>query len=239
MPYLTLKFKDKIIGEYSLEENRTFAIGRRTSNDAVIVNLSVSGYHAEIGYTDKGFLLKDLDSKNGTLLNGKAVKKAILKDKDLIVIGKHELLFEEKQSQIITGQEDSSSDSLSFENPNEIVDQTVIIDTQKHKRPVPQPVALNGVIEFTGKNQPAYPLNKQMVRIGKDKSCDIVVKGFFNFLVGNTSATISKRPDGYYISSGEGFAKPRVNQETLTRVVKLKSSDIISIGSFKMKFFLQ
>ena len=61
-----------------------------------------------------------------------------------------------------------------------------------------------------------------------------MVKGF---LVGETAATISRRPDGYYLSYAGGFCKPRVNDQTVKKSVMLQDLDIIAIGSVKLQFF--
>jgi len=66
-----------------------FRIGRRSNNDYIINNTSVSGGHAEIRYTpkDNSFLLVDLQSTNGTFVNGKKITKATLHDGDIIEFG--------------------------------------------------------------------------------------------------------------------------------------------------------
>lgn len=239
MASLTLKFKDKILNEYFMDCRNTFAIGRRTANDVVIVNLSVSGYHAEIIPADNGYLLKDLNSKNGTKLNGKRIKSAMLTDGDLISIGKHILVFKESEGHLNPGSMTKSDNSILFENPNEPVDQTVIIDTARLSRlQAIRSTKLNGFLELLNSGK-GIALNKQLIKIGKNPESDIVVEGFLKFLTGETAATISRRPDGYYISALEGFLKPKVNNQTLKRVIKLHSLDIIRIGSFKMKFILR
>lgn len=237
MPSITLIFKNKVLDEFHVNENSTFAIGRRSANDIVIVNLAVSGYHAEIVPTDRGYLLRDLNSKNGTLLNGRPVKKARLRSGDMITIGKHELIFEDKHSQVLTGKEDTSQNSILFENPNEVIDQTVIIDTAKLEG-IQTQNSLKGIIEFPDSGREAVALNKQIITIGKGKYADIGITGVFRFLAGDPAATVSKRPDGYYISAGGGLFKPKVRGKTIDRATRLKSSDTIRIGPLKMRFVL-
>ncbi len=239
MATLTLEFKDKILNEYALDRSNIFAIGRQTANDVVIVNLAVSGYHAEIIPSDKGFTLKDLNSKNGTVLNGKQIKSSLLKNGDRIIIGKHTLIFREDDRPVPPESIETIENSIVFENPNELVDQTVIIDTAKLStihtiRSTP----LNGFLELLNSGQ-GVALNKQLIKIGKQADSDIVITGCFKFLAGKTAATISKRPDGYYISAAGGFLTPKVNKQPIKRVLRLQSMDTIQIGSFKMKFVLR
>ena len=93
MPVLTLKFKDTKINEYRLQEGGNLTIGRRDANNIVIENLAVSGFHAKIDSIDKGYLLTDLKSKNGTFVNGQLVASHWLGHGDTVNIGKHTLVF--------------------------------------------------------------------------------------------------------------------------------------------------
>ena len=56
-------------------------IGKNANNDWIIPQMQVSGVHAVIYYTaDKKFVLEDQDSTNGTWVNGRRIKKAIIED---------------------------------------------------------------------------------------------------------------------------------------------------------------
>lgn len=54
---------------------------------------SVSGRHAEISFRRGQFELRDLDSTNGTLINGTRVVEAVLRDNDRLTLGKTQLVF--------------------------------------------------------------------------------------------------------------------------------------------------
>lgn len=69
-----------------------FAIGRREGNDLVLPDASVSREHASIEQTADGtYRLRDLGSRNGTLLNGEAVTEADLADGDCLKVGGFEV----------------------------------------------------------------------------------------------------------------------------------------------------
>jgi len=68
-------------------------IGRRTLNDLVLNDLTVSGQHAEIIQLPEHFELRDLDSRNGTLLEGRSVKSAPIADGAKLQIGVYRLEF--------------------------------------------------------------------------------------------------------------------------------------------------
>ncbi len=93
MPTLTLTFKDNTIATYRIEAGQSITIGRKASNDVPIENLAVSGHHAKIDSVGEGFLLTDLQSKNGSFVNQELVSSHWLKEGDSILIGKHTLIF--------------------------------------------------------------------------------------------------------------------------------------------------
>jgi len=97
MSELTLKFKENIIKQISLKDTKSFTIGRRKTNDLVIENLAVSGTHARVEKLDNGYVLSDLQSKNGTYVNRKPVTTSLLKNGDVIQIGMHTLVFSDKK----------------------------------------------------------------------------------------------------------------------------------------------
>ena len=79
MPMLTLKFKKNTIADYPLQKGKSVTIGRRTNNDIVVENLAVSGHHAKIDSIGDGFVLTDLQSKNGCFVNEQLVTSHWLK----------------------------------------------------------------------------------------------------------------------------------------------------------------
>lgn len=89
---LILSFNDQTVGEFPLDKE-TLTIGRRPECDIHIDNLAVSGRHARVMTIAGSSFLEDLDSTNGTFVNGKKVAKHPLSNGDLIMIGKHALRF--------------------------------------------------------------------------------------------------------------------------------------------------
>jgi FHA domain/Domain of unknown function (DUF4388) len=71
-----------------------YTIGRAPSNAIPVPDASVSSNHARIVRTNEGFVLEDLQSRNGTFVNGeKVAEKRLLADGDLIRIGKVIMTF--------------------------------------------------------------------------------------------------------------------------------------------------
>jgi pSer/pThr/pTyr-binding forkhead associated (FHA) protein len=93
MPTLTLKLKNKPLGEYQLQKGVSLTIGRRKTNDVVIEDPAVSGHHAKIDSLDDRFVLIDLQSKNGSFVNAQLINSHWLKHEDIITIGGYTLIF--------------------------------------------------------------------------------------------------------------------------------------------------
>src|SRR5690606_20305899 len=92
MAKLIFSLDGAFLGEYPLDKER-ITIGRRPANDIHIDNLAVSGEHASVLTIGSDSFLEDLDSSNGTMINGKAIKKHILQHSDVIEIGKYQLKY--------------------------------------------------------------------------------------------------------------------------------------------------
>ena len=92
MPLITVSIDGVTIKEIQLTKDRT-TLGRRPYNDIVIDNLAVSGEHAVLQMSGADVVLEDLNSTNGTYINGKAVKKQPLQNNDIIEIGKYRIKF--------------------------------------------------------------------------------------------------------------------------------------------------
>jgi len=71
----------------------SLTVGRRNDNSVVLNDPQVSGYHARIDKRGTDFILTDLQSTNGTVVNNRRVLSHRLSHGDRIAIGKHELLF--------------------------------------------------------------------------------------------------------------------------------------------------
>ncbi len=235
MPILTLKFKDKAIDNYQLQKGLSLTIGRHKNNDVVVENLAVSGHHAKIDSVGDGFVLIDLQSKNGSFVNEEIINTHWLKNGDVINIGKHSLVFSYTKDEQIPA---SGTDKI---------DKTMVMDTsqyrsmvKKSKPKAPKPLVRNdnnggsngGLAYLTG-GSGKINLSDNITKIGRHPQSDIVIKGLW---VGKTVATISKRSDGFYLSYVGGMAKPKINDKTIKHSTILNDLDIIDIGSTKLQF---
>ncbi|MBQ9243634.1 MAG: FHA domain-containing protein, partial [Proteobacteria bacterium] len=80
--------------EYILVREKT-SIGRAPNNDISISDIAMSRKHVEIDKFPEGFRIKDLDSGNGTVLNGYRIRVGQLRNNDIIEIGGIRFRFEQ------------------------------------------------------------------------------------------------------------------------------------------------
>ncbi len=224
-----LTFKKKIIGEYPITGD-SITIGRNQDNTIVIDNLAVSGYHAKIDKVGDDFIITDLQSTNGTFINRQKIVSHKLKHGDNIMIGKHIILFVAPEKAKAPEKEKEAD----FEK-------TVILDSARQKDLLagdrkaatePEKIGVVNFIDNSGLGE--IELKKKLTKIGKSDTCDIKLSGM---LIGQTAATISKRPSGYAITFIGGMSKLKVNGKVVKGSVPLKDFDTIEIGGYKFQFY--
>lgn len=231
MALLTLQFKDLALKEFELT-GQSMTIGREPGNDIIVENLLVSGYHARIDSAGKEYVLTDLQSKNGTFLNGEKVTSTKLKNGDQILIGKHTLIFTLHPEEI--------------EDDLKLTEETMFLEVaqggSEESAPDPKSTGLDStavsterpaVLTFVTGGSEEYELTKKLVKLGKGEEADIHVGGLFTPKV---AATISRRPTGYHLSP-TGRAKVKVNNMQIQSSHRLKEFDTIEIGPAKLQFY--
>ena len=92
MATVTLSFSGKDIKTYDLAK-QAMVVGRDPAADIVIDNLGVSRSHCQFLRRGAAFLVQDMNSANGTYVNGKKIGEHNLNDSDQIVVGKYVLTF--------------------------------------------------------------------------------------------------------------------------------------------------
>jgi len=93
---LILSMDGLVLKEMPLAKERT-TIGRKAHNDIQIDNLAISGEHAVIVTILNDSFLEDLNSTNGTYVNGQPIKKHFLQSNDVIELGKYRLKYVNEQ----------------------------------------------------------------------------------------------------------------------------------------------
>ncbi|MFN8470769.1 MAG: DUF3662 and FHA domain-containing protein [Anaerolineae bacterium] len=70
-----------------------FSMGRALDNDLVLEGSGVSRHHAQVEHRYSRYVLRDLNSTHGTLVNGQPVQEVVLRDGDIITLGGERLTF--------------------------------------------------------------------------------------------------------------------------------------------------
>jgi hypothetical protein len=218
MPKMIVSIDGVVIKEVQLSKDRT-TLGRRPYNDIVIDNLAVSGEHAVLLMTGNDVHLEDLNSTNGTYVNGKAVKKQLLQNSDTIEIGKYKIKYIN-------------------EAPGATFEKTMIIKpgsippaapAQPHA-PAPAPAAASAEAAVRGSIKVLsgaaagreVALVKVVTTIGKP---------------GVAVASITKRPQGFVVSHVEGATRPSVNGTVIgAEPVPLRHGDLLELAGTQMQF---
>jgi hypothetical protein len=226
MAKLILSMDGLVLKEIALDKPR-ITIGRKANNDIQIDNLAISGQHAAIAVILDDAFLEDLNSTNGTYVNGQSVKKRVLQDNDVVEMGKYRLkyMLEGGEGGSVTGDAGDLG----------------ALDTGSSEKPVAGSVANPGapgqaaatgtprlgvVRVISGPNAGReVPLDKPKVSLGKP---------------GHQVAVIVRKPDGYLITHVEGAVYPKVNGiELPAEGRRLNDHDKIEIAGVKMEFMLR
>ena len=80
-------------GQKINSEARTLGIGSSPDNGLSLDDSAVSRFHAAIEVQDEGYLLRDLDSKNGTYVQGLRIREVFLEDGAVFRVGKTSIRF--------------------------------------------------------------------------------------------------------------------------------------------------
>lgn len=241
MATLILKYESKVLKEYPIQKS-SITVGRAPGNEIVIDNLAVSGTHLRVSVEERTFVVEDLNSLNGTFLNGQRIRKSSLKEGDKIVIGKHSLEFSEKGglSVLMMMPVDMSKDAAR-------ADQTVVLDTKQRRDFLAKATAIAEgadpetktqiaclVVQAGKTDQPEYILTSKIYVIGKDKSATVRLKGWF---LPRVAAIITRRGTRHFdIAPSEASGVTKVNSESLTAPQELNEGDIIQIKKVQMRF---
>src|SRR5580693_10785780 len=125
MSRLVLRFENAMLKEVPLG-TQPVTIGRAPDNDIHIDNLAVSNYHARV-YVEAGSLVvEDLNSLNGSFLNDIRIERAMLKDGDSILIGKHEILVDQLHDAV-------QAQESWRKAPVPRVNETMVLDTHQRR----------------------------------------------------------------------------------------------------------
>jgi pSer/pThr/pTyr-binding forkhead associated (FHA) protein len=242
----TVYFNGEPVKSYDIEEPVIF-IGRLPENQIPIFNMGISRRHVKIELDASGaYVLSDLNSLNGTLVNGKKVKKTTLVNGDKITIGKYTIVYEDLRGEAALHLETivaefRPEDMQRVAQAAGLPAATTPLVAAPPQIPVPQAPsptpeqqssqnASAELIETTA--HIVYKLDRGYLTIGSNESDDIYAAGF---MVSTAFAAIERRDGGFYITAQKMMAKIKVNGKNV-RTHRLEHRDRIEIGSNTFRF---
>lgn len=234
---LILSMDGLVLKEFPLNKER-ITIGRKSTNDIHIDNLAVSGNHAVIVTILNDSFLEDLNSTNGTMVNGKQIQKHFLQNGDVIEIGKYKLKYlNEQATQRLQGDFEKtmvlkrpSAGSQAAPQPAEVE-----LATRSGSLSIPPSFQSPSAGAAT-----ALPPAAIQVLSGPSAGRELVISKTLTTLgkPGLQVAVIAKRPHGYFLTHVEGDQHPVVNGKAIgTHPRQLHDHDIIELAGVKLEFF--
>jgi pSer/pThr/pTyr-binding forkhead associated (FHA) protein len=249
MPKLILQFEDRVLSECVIGPQGV-KIGRLPDNHVVIDNPAVSGHHARVIREGLLCFLEDLESANGTFVNEKAVTRHRLRSGDVVLIGKHMLLFDGRASE-------EPVEDTDVESTRELGG-TMVLDTKQQREllarveaeaaannaasaaaaaapPAPPPPQVGTLRVLSGRTDKAeYTLESHTSLVGKSNGAVVRLKGWFKPKV---AFAIARKGESYAATPMDG--KATVNGETLSARRELKEGDIIKVSGVRLQFELK
>ena len=221
MGKLVVSLDGVVIKEVQITKDKT-TLGRRPYNDIVIDNLAVSGEHAVLQMVGADVFIEDLNSTNGTYINGKAVKKQLLSHNDTVEIGKYKIKYlvedgtDYEKTMIMKPGSAAGAGGPQAYSPTVGFGASGFGSLGGSSAPASIKV-LNGAA--AGRE---VMLTKVVTTVGKP---------------GVQVASITKRPGGYVLAHVEGALRPTVNGSPVTgETVQLKNGDVVELAGTQMQF---
>ncbi|KPL10990.1 hypothetical protein AMJ85_04960, partial [candidate division BRC1 bacterium SM23_51] len=211
MPEIVVTLGGNVVSKYVFDKD-AMSIGRSRDNDIAIENLAVSRNHARIRRMENSYILSDLNSANGTYVNGVRITKTEVFHDDVITIGKHQLTFKN----VALSDEALISDAFGAER-------TVVVDTP--------PVSYLIVTRGRQKDM-EFRIDKAEVTIGRSRDCDICVHDWF---VSKEHAVIKRQAGTFLLRDRGSWRGTKVNEVQITETV-LKDGDEIQMGGVRFLF---
>jgi len=256
MAKLILQCEDRAAQEYAVEKMVT--IGRLSDNTVVLDHPSVSSHHACVFSDGEHCIVEDLQSTNGTFVNGRRVARRTLLNGDVVLVGKHKIVFD----QLASAQPGAPAGTESVANNGETVfldNRTLLdklfIDSDTYRKSEALSARLTdlehhaamaksaagqsesadvGVLRVVAgpSDQAEYRLDKHTSLIGKAPSSLVRLQGWFKPSV---AVAITRNRQGYVATlvGGNTF----VNSQPLNgRRHELKDGDVLEVSGLILAF---
>lgn len=232
MAILTLVFGREVLGTYEVQKDKMI-IGRAEDADIEINNLAVSRHHAVVEKKEGTFTVKDLDSNNGTFVNGQRISGATtLSFGDEIGIGKHVLVLDSHSKIGRSGEAAPGRDSKPALDEPEMG--TMFVEPEKMEKIREKAAASRKAhLKPVGAGDAKIiPIDKTDTVFGKAGNCDVNIEGFF---ASRRHAILSRLEKGFHLTNLAALSPTKVNGIRVESAL-LVDSDEITMGKSKFIF---
>ncbi len=213
MGKLVVSLDGVVIKEVQITKDKT-TLGRRPYNDIVIDNLAVSGEHAVLQMVGGDVFIEDLNSTNGTYINGKAVKKQLLTHNDTVEIGKYKIKY-------LLDESGDYEKTMIMRPSGAAAAQAAMSGANMAAAEAPMQSASIKVLNGAAAGR-EVTLTKVVTTVGKP---------------GVQVASITRRPGGFAFSHVEGANRPSINGMPLAGdSAPLRNGDVIELAGTQMQF---
>ena len=226
MPEIIVKYEDKVI-ERVVTEKKRISIGRTNDNDIVLENRGVSRKHALIEFNNNAAVIIDNESLNGTFVNNRKISEEVLRNDDVITIGKYALVYHSEATQ-------GNASAADF-------DGTIVLKTKRQKELLENTKLERELVDRYGGSVllgeenadfSEFRIDRDVTTIGRAKFVHVRAKGL---LLSGIQAKIVREDSQYTLVNLGKRGKTRVNGEEVERYT-LRNGDIITVGKSTFKF---
>jgi adenylate cyclase len=215
-------FADGTLGEFPLGPKTT--LGRHPANTLRLVDREVSKEHAVIEQAGRDFTLKDLNSSNGTFVNGRRVKEMKLRDGDEISLGSSKFTFHAGDAPSLPAQQ---AGVTVVANPRSVPAFLAQMDQgPQNFRPVDELGDMGALRRDYEKLRIAYEFHRQVNLAGTQQELfDKIFRVAFQLLPADNGVILTQQPDGSFESVAVHHREGRtmsvlVSDTVLRRVVE-------------------
>jgi len=226
MPEIVVKYDDKVI-ERVVTEKKRISIGRTNENDIVLENRAISRKHAMIEFNNNAAVIIDNESLNGTFVNNRKITEEVLRNDDIVTIGKYSLEYHTETS--------GCADDMAHMDGTMVLNtkrQNELLENDKLEREIVSEYGGSVLVGEANAEFAEYKLDREVTTIGKARFVHVKAKGF---MVAGIQAKIAKEADGYSFVNLGKQGKTKVNGEPVTRCM-LKNGDLVTVGKTTFKF---
>lgn len=261
---LILSMDGLVLREIPLDKER-ISMGRKPHNDIQIDNLAISGEHAVIITLLNDSFLEDLNSTNGTYVNGQPIKKHFLQNGDVVELGKYRLKYvNEAAPEGISTNFEKTAVLRSETDPGTVERASRLAETQAGGHATDPGLRAPGGPTTTGgftRTGPLQPFAATTPPATSFQEAPAPAKAAIQILTGANAGreleltktlttlgkqgvqvvVIARRPQGYFMTHVEGARSPTVAGQALiaNKPHQLNDHDIIELGGVKMEFFFK